>query len=206
MTDTYRDSGRAGSGLENEEEFVDLLDEQRRSSDLGFALRTFNPNPFKGASPCSTADLNKAVLESQYLRYMVKEVGWEVIEKKPEKFKLECLNDIKNLFHPNKQPFYAAFGNRPTDVFSYKEVGVPLNRIFTVNPKGELVQEHAKTNISSYVRLGEVVDHVFPLKMRSSSSDFPCSDTYSHFTFWRQQLPRVEHQGTTPPQTPSPGS
>lgn len=35
------------------------------------------------------------------------------------------------------------------DVYSYKEVGVPLNRIFTVNPKGELIQEHAKTNISS---------------------------------------------------------
>uniref|UniRef100_A0A8D3DC99 phosphatidate phosphatase n=1 Tax=Scophthalmus maximus TaxID=52904 RepID=A0A8D3DC99_SCOMX len=73
----------------------------------------------------------------------------EVIEKKPEKFKVECLTDIKNLFYPNREPFYAAFGNRPTDVFSYKEVGVPLNRIFTVNPKGELVQEHAKTNISS---------------------------------------------------------
>uniref|UniRef100_G3PJI9 phosphatidate phosphatase n=1 Tax=Gasterosteus aculeatus aculeatus TaxID=481459 RepID=G3PJI9_GASAC len=130
----------------------------------------------------------------------------EVIEKKPEKFKVECLNDIKNLFYPNTQPFYAAFGNRPTDVYSYKEVGVPLNRIFTVNPKGELVQEHAKTNISSYVRLGEVVDHVFPLKMRASSSDFPCSDTYSHFTYWRQQLPRVEHAGTTPPQSPRPGS
>lgn len=38
----------------------------------------------------------------------------EVIEKKPEKFKVECLTDIKNLFYPNKQPFYAAFGNRPT--------------------------------------------------------------------------------------------
>ena len=37
----------------------------------------------------------------------------EVIEKKPEKFKIECLNDIKNLFAPSKQPFYAAFGNRP---------------------------------------------------------------------------------------------
>lgn len=35
------------------------------------------------------------------------------------------------------------------DVYSYKKVGVPLNRIFTVNPKGELVQEHAKTNVSS---------------------------------------------------------
>ncbi|XP_008284408.1 phosphatidate phosphatase LPIN1 [Stegastes partitus] len=48
---------------------------------------------------------------------------------------------------------------------------------------------------SLYVRLGEVVDHVFPLKMRSSSSDFPCSDTFSHFTYWREQLPLVEHQG-----------
>uniref|UniRef100_A0A3B4G742 phosphatidate phosphatase n=1 Tax=Pundamilia nyererei TaxID=303518 RepID=A0A3B4G742_9CICH len=130
----------------------------------------------------------------------------EVIEKKPEKFKVECLTDIKNLFYPNKQPFYAAFGNRPTDVYSYKEVGVSLNRIFTVNPKGELVQEHAKTNISSYVRLCEVVDHVFPLKARASSSDFPCSDTYSHFTYWREQFPLVESQETTPQQTTSSSS
>lgn len=40
--------------------------------------------------------------------------GREVIEKKPEKFKVECLTDIKHLFYPNSQPFYAAFGNRPT--------------------------------------------------------------------------------------------
>ncbi|XP_039386680.1 phosphatidate phosphatase LPIN1 isoform X5 [Mauremys reevesii] len=73
----------------------------------------------------------------------------EVIEKKPEKFKVQCLTDIKHLFHPNTEPFYAAFGNRPADVYSYKQVGVSLNRIFTVNPKGELIQEHAKTNISS---------------------------------------------------------
>ncbi|XP_066526684.1 phosphatidate phosphatase LPIN1 isoform X2 [Hoplias malabaricus] len=116
----------------------------------------------------------------------------EVIEKKPEKFKIECLTDIKNLFHPNTEPFYAAFGNRATDVYSYKEVGVPLNRIFTVNPKGELIQEHAKTNISSYGRLCEVVDHVFPLLIRGNTSDFPCSDTYSQFTFWREQLPEVD--------------
>uniref|UniRef100_A0A672RGJ4 phosphatidate phosphatase n=1 Tax=Sinocyclocheilus grahami TaxID=75366 RepID=A0A672RGJ4_SINGR len=113
----------------------------------------------------------------------------EVIEKKPEKFKIECLTDIKNLFYPNTEPFYAAFGNRATDVYSYKEVGVPLNRIFTVNPKGELIQEHAKTNISSYERLCEVVDHVFPLLIRGNTTDFPCSDTFSQFTFWREQLP-----------------
>nr|XP_042122704.1 phosphatidate phosphatase LPIN1 isoform X2 [Peromyscus maniculatus bairdii] len=118
----------------------------------------------------------------------------EVIEKKPEKFKVQCLTDIKNLFFPNTEPFYAAFGNRPADVYSYKQVGVSLNRIFTVNPKGELVQEHAKTNISSYVRLCEVVDHVFPLLKRSHSSDFPCSDTFSNFTFWREPLLPFENQ------------
>ncbi|XP_049758639.1 phosphatidate phosphatase LPIN1 isoform X4 [Elephas maximus indicus] len=125
----------------------------------------------------------------------------EVIEKKPEKFKVQCLTDIKNLFFPNTEPFYAAFGNRPADVYSYKQVGVSLNRIFTVNPKGELVQEHAKTNISSYVRLCEVVDHVFPLLKRSHSSDFPCSDTFSNFTFWREPLPPFENQDVRSPST-----
>ncbi|XP_035534112.1 dihydroxyacetone phosphate acyltransferase [Morone saxatilis] len=75
MTDTYRDSGRAG--LEDDEEFVDILEERRRSSDLGYAFRTFNPHPYKGAPSCSTADLNKAVLESQYLSYMAKEIAME---------------------------------------------------------------------------------------------------------------------------------
>uniref|UniRef100_A0A3B4ANE5 LNS2/PITP domain-containing protein n=1 Tax=Periophthalmus magnuspinnatus TaxID=409849 RepID=A0A3B4ANE5_9GOBI len=71
----------------------------------------------------------------------------EVIEKKPEKFKIECLTDIKNLFYPNTHPFYAAFGNRDNDVFAYKKVGVPVSRIFTVNPKGELILELAKATL-----------------------------------------------------------
>nr|XP_046228564.1 dihydroxyacetone phosphate acyltransferase [Scatophagus argus] len=75
MTDTYSDSDRAG--LDDEEEFVDILEERRRRNDLGFALRTFSPHPYKGALPCSTADLNKAVMESQYLRYVAKEIAME---------------------------------------------------------------------------------------------------------------------------------
>ncbi|TDH00307.1 hypothetical protein EPR50_G00187210 [Perca flavescens] len=75
MTNTYRDSGRAG--LENAEEFVDMLEKRRCSSDLGHALRTYSPSPYEGALSCSTADLNKAVLESQYLRYVTKEIATE---------------------------------------------------------------------------------------------------------------------------------
>uniref|UniRef100_A0A146WJ54 phosphatidate phosphatase n=1 Tax=Fundulus heteroclitus TaxID=8078 RepID=A0A146WJ54_FUNHE len=113
----------------------------------------------------------------------------EVIEKKPEVFKIECLTDIKHLFYPNTEPFYAAFGNRATDVYSYKEVGIPLNRIFTVNPKGELIQEHAKTNISSFGRLCEMVDHVFPVLVQNEEVDIPSSDSFDQTSSWRKQLP-----------------
>ncbi|XP_067835787.1 phosphatidate phosphatase LPIN2 [Heptranchias perlo] len=112
----------------------------------------------------------------------------EVIEKKPEKFKIECLNDIKNLF--NNQPFYAAFGNRPNDVYAYKQVGVPDCRNFTVNPKGELIQEQTKGNKSSYIRLSELVEHVFPLLSQEQCSAFIYPE-YSHFSYWRDPLPSI---------------
>ena len=36
----------------------------------------------------------------------------EVIEKKPQEFKISCLRDIQRLFPTNKNPFYAGFGNK----------------------------------------------------------------------------------------------
>ncbi|KAM8838361.1 phosphatidate phosphatase LPIN2 isoform 1-T3 [Synchiropus picturatus] len=114
----------------------------------------------------------------------------EVIEKKPEIFKIECLTDIKNLFQHNKQPFYAAFGNRANDVFAYKEVGVPVCRIFTVNPKGELIQEQTKGNKSSYGRLSELVEHVFPLLSKEQNEAFEMPE-FSSFCYWRQPIPDI---------------
>ncbi|NXK54705.1 LPIN3 phosphatase, partial [Chauna torquata] len=72
----------------------------------------------------------------------------EVIEKKPEVFKIACLTDIQRLF-ASKLPFYAAFGNRANDVCAYKQVGLPESRIFTVNPKGEVVQGLMKNHKST---------------------------------------------------------
>lgn len=53
---------------------MDILEERRCSTDLGFALRTFSPQPYREASSCSSSDLSRAVMESQFLRYVVKEV------------------------------------------------------------------------------------------------------------------------------------
>ncbi|NXF83780.1 LPIN3 phosphatase, partial [Sclerurus mexicanus] len=85
----------------------------------------------------------------------------EVIERKPEVFKIDCLMDIQNLF-ATKCPFHAAFGNRPNDVYAYRQVGLPESRIFTVNPKGELIQGVIKNHKSTYERLSELVELIFP--------------------------------------------
>uniref|UniRef100_A0A8D3BRY2 phosphatidate phosphatase n=1 Tax=Scophthalmus maximus TaxID=52904 RepID=A0A8D3BRY2_SCOMX len=117
----------------------------------------------------------------------------EVIEKKPEVFKVACLSDIRDLFNPQKQTFYAAFGNRTNDAYAYKQVGVPDTRIFTVNPKGELIQEKTKGNKSSYSHLSELVEHFFPVLCAegNSSSGFDYPD-YSSFSYWKEPLPELD--------------
>ncbi|XP_017678069.1 PREDICTED: phosphatidate phosphatase LPIN3 isoform X2 [Lepidothrix coronata] len=114
----------------------------------------------------------------------------EVIEKKPEVFKITCLRDIQNLFAP-RCPFHAAFGNRPNDVYAYKQVGLPESRIFTVNPRGELMQELTKNHKSTYERLSELVELIFPPLEQRGRAGLACPE-YSHFSYWRPVLPDVD--------------
>ena len=94
----------------------------------------------------------------------------EVVLKKPEVFKMACLSDIKTCFEPiegneddnddDHTPFYAGFGNRITDAISYRSVHIPLHRIFTINPNGEVHMELLELAgyKSSYLHIGELVD------------------------------------------------
>ncbi|KAI8438317.1 hypothetical protein MSG28_010887 [Choristoneura fumiferana] len=86
----------------------------------------------------------------------------EVIEKKPEEFKIQCLADIKALFPPGSNPFYAGYGNRVNDVCAYQAVGIPIVRIFTINYKGELKHELTQTFQSTYNVQSDMVDDFFP--------------------------------------------
>ncbi|XP_034388634.1 phosphatidate phosphatase LPIN2-like isoform X2 [Cyclopterus lumpus] len=117
----------------------------------------------------------------------------EVIEKKPEVFKIACLSDIKDLFTAQRKPFYAAFGNRTNDAFAYKQVGVPDTRVFTVNPKGELIQERTKVSKSSYSHLSELVEHFFPmLSVGGNTSNALDCPEYSSFSYWKEPLPELD--------------
>ncbi|XP_059086494.1 phosphatidate phosphatase LPIN3-like isoform X1 [Tigriopus californicus] len=93
----------------------------------------------------------------------------EVIERKPEKFKIACLRDIQKLFPENRNPFYAGYGNRINDVFAYRTVGIPISRIFTINTRGELRHELSQTFQASYVSHCDEVDHYYPTMKRIQS-------------------------------------
>ncbi|TQD98467.1 hypothetical protein C1H46_015922 [Malus baccata] len=70
-------------------------------------------------------------------------------------------NDIKSLFPSDCNPFYAGFGNRDTDEFSYLKVGIPKGKIFIINPKGEVVVNR-RVDTKSYTSLHALVNGMFP--------------------------------------------
>ncbi|CAG9581261.1 unnamed protein product [Danaus chrysippus] len=119
----------------------------------------------------------------------------EVIEKKPEEFKIQCLADIKALFPAGSNPFYAGYGNRVNDVCAYQAVGIPIVRIFTINYKGELKHELTQTFQSTYSHMSVLVDQVFPPALCEPSDEF------SQSVFWREPLPTVELPAAVLPPT-----
>ncbi|XP_075971052.1 phosphatidate phosphatase LPIN isoform X2 [Anticarsia gemmatalis] len=117
----------------------------------------------------------------------------EVIEKKPEEFKIQCLADIKALFPQGSNPFYAGYGNRVNDVCAYQAVGIPIVRIFTINYKGELKHELTQTFQSTYSHMSVLVDQVFP------PAQCEPSDEFSQTVYWREPLPEIELPPVSPP-------
>ena len=108
----------------------------------------------------------------------------EVIIGRPEEFKIACLRDILRLFG-TRNPFYAGFGNRITDGLSYRSVGIPPSRIFTINSQGELKLELLSIYKSSYGKLNDLVDQIFPPEKQK------IEELYSDFSYWRVPLPVV---------------
>uniref|UniRef100_A0A182P3I9 phosphatidate phosphatase n=1 Tax=Anopheles epiroticus TaxID=199890 RepID=A0A182P3I9_9DIPT len=111
----------------------------------------------------------------------------EVIEKKPEQFKIACLNDIRDLF-PERNPFYAGYGNRINDVWAYRAVGIPTSRIFTINPKGELKHELTQTFQSTYANMAYIVDQLYPPIKHIEEED----NEYTSFNYWREPVPEID--------------
>ncbi|KAK8397854.1 hypothetical protein O3P69_004570 [Scylla paramamosain] len=110
----------------------------------------------------------------------------EVIEKKPEEFKISCLRDIQALYPSDRNPFYSGYGNKINDVWAYRAVGIPISRIFTINHRGELKHELTQTFQSSYSNLSDISNHMFPPVAHQETLG-----EYSSLQYWRPPMPDV---------------
>lgn len=140
----------------------------------------------------------------------------EVILKRPDEFKIACLKDIRRLFEQsgNSVPFYAGFGNRPTDVLSYFSVGIPSSRIFIINSSGEVhLQNLGTVYQSSYSEMDKLAEHFFPplgsncSKMLSSRGSYAAllHDQWSDLHYW-WNVPLLVDESVETNSLPSPTS
>merc|ERR1719204_2801363 len=112
----------------------------------------------------------------------------EVIKKKPQEFKIPALADILNLFPAHSNPFFAAFGNRGTDLVSYLAVGVPEHRAFIINQNGKMHSSN-KAFVQTYETLNDFVDDMF-VSRTSNQVDVP--ETFSSVNYWREPIIKPE--------------
>lgn len=109
----------------------------------------------------------------------------EVYHKNPESFKIAALRDVKALFLNGRSPFYAGFGNKLNDVLAYRAVGVPVSKIFTVNPRGEI--SVCFTQHKSYNDINTLVYEIFP-PPQSKTAD----EGFNDFNYWKLPLPELK--------------
>lgn len=109
----------------------------------------------------------------------------EVIRRAPHEFKIACLEDIKALFPPDYNPFYAGFGNRDTDELTYRKLGIPKGKIFIINPKGEVAINH-RIDVKSYTSLHTLVNDMFPPTSMVEQEDF------NSWNYWKMPMPDID--------------
>lgn len=131
----------------------------------------------------------------------------EVIMRKPEIFKMACLRDIQKLYQydydKDTTPFYAGFGNRITDGLSYRSVGVPSTKIFTINTDSEVHLELLElTGIkSSYIMITDLVDQLFPPVLPEQNKLHQLNSIgFSDTNFWRSPLPELSDDDEEQPE------
>jgi len=119
----------------------------------------------------------------------------EVIKRKPEEFKIACLDDIKGLFENSRNPFYAGFGNRDSDAKSYKQIGIPEAKIYLINIYGEVSCSSGAYN-KTYNKLHHLVDEMFPPPKPKVVETEP---QWNEWKYWKsdrieQSLEEIEKQ------------
>ena len=86
----------------------------------------------------------------------------EIIDKVPQEFKIECLLNLLKLFPSDVEPFYAGFGNKPSDKIAYEKIGIDPGKIYIINEKGEVSKNFRTKCKTNFLLMDEQIDELFP--------------------------------------------
>ncbi|XP_005291306.2 dihydroxyacetone phosphate acyltransferase isoform X1 [Chrysemys picta bellii] len=130
------------------DEFEDILEERRQSSDLRYAMKCYTPVIYKGLSACKPSAIKDSVLQSEQLQYVIKQLSKEMGESTDiiQEEAIEILDEMGHNLHIGAIRFFA---------FSLSKIFKRLFQKVCVNEEGiqklqQAIQEHPVVLLPSH--------------------------------------------------------
>ncbi|XP_023652939.2 dihydroxyacetone phosphate acyltransferase [Paramormyrops kingsleyae] len=134
--------------LKKRDDFEDILEERRNSSDLKYALKCYMPVLYKGVTPCKPSMIKTMVLQSEQLRYVVTELSKETGEATEviQGEALAILEEMAHKLHLGTVRFFAYMLNKAFKVL-YQRIRVNEDGIQRLQ---QAIQEHPLVLLPSH--------------------------------------------------------
>ncbi|XP_049445608.1 dihydroxyacetone phosphate acyltransferase isoform X1 [Epinephelus fuscoguttatus] len=134
--------------LKKRDDFEDILEERRNSSDLRYALRCYTPVVYKGVTPCTSGMLKSMVLQSDQIHYVINQVSKEM-GKAADDLQEEASAILEEMAHSQQLSTVRFFA------FTLSKVFKTLFRSICVNEEGiqrlqQAIQEHPVVLLPSH--------------------------------------------------------
>ncbi|XP_061560095.1 dihydroxyacetone phosphate acyltransferase isoform X1 [Phycodurus eques] len=134
--------------LKKRDDFEDILEERRTSSDLRYAVKCYTPVLYKGLTPCTPDTLKSAVLRSDPVHYVISQVAQET-GKAPDDLREEASAILDEMAHRLQLGTVRFFA------FTLSKVFKTLFRSVCVNEEGiqrlqQAIQEHPVVLLPSH--------------------------------------------------------
>ncbi|XP_041108521.1 dihydroxyacetone phosphate acyltransferase isoform X2 [Polyodon spathula] len=134
--------------LKKRDDFEDILEERRNSSDVRYALKCYTPLLYKGITPCKASMLKTTVLKSDHVHYVIQQLSKEMGES-PDIIKeeaAEILEEMAQSLHLGIIRFFA---------FTLSKTFKKLFQRVKVNEEGiqrlqQAIQEHPVVLLPSH--------------------------------------------------------
>ncbi|XP_067149511.1 dihydroxyacetone phosphate acyltransferase isoform X2 [Apteryx mantelli] len=130
------------------DEFEDILEERRVSSDLRYAMKCYAPVIYKGLSPCKPNAIKSAVLQSEQVQYVIKQLAKETGES-PDIIQEEAMEILDEMGHSMQLGAVRFFA------FTLSKIFKRLFQRVCVNEEGmqrlqQAIQEHPVVLLPSH--------------------------------------------------------